>query len=133
MAATWLSVAQGLAIAGFCAIVAHAAISALWPLGAHTSGIVVAPIGAFASMAAFVVSLNRRTMLVPALLVATGLVGTVDGMMDPSGLAPIVPGPILGLIFGIAILVLGAAKIAMVSRSRYEATARREVPKGGRR
>lgn len=126
--ATRLLVAQGLAATGFCAILAHAAISALWPVGAHTRGMVLAPTGAFASIAVFAVSHNRRTALVPALLVATGLVGIIDAMADPAALVPVFPGPILGLFFGIVALALGVTKAATARTKKMPAS---EMQKGG--
>jgi hypothetical protein len=61
--------------------------------------------------AAFVVSWNHRSFLVTGLLATSGVVFMVTSMVATGFFAVIqVPGPILGVIFGLAILGLGVAK-----------------------
>jgi len=65
------------------------------------------------SAAAFAVSWKRRSYLVAGLLVATGAIYMIPGLIALASInfAVIVfPGPILGVIFGLVILGLGIAK-----------------------
>jgi hypothetical protein len=134
MAATCLAVAQGLAIVGLGSILINAAIGVFWPLGAHTSGLIVGPFGVFTSIAAFFVSWNKRTILVSALLVASGLASTIDGILETRNLAVLtIPGPILEFIFGVVILALAVAKSLVLARAMRTKTAaaRRKMTEGG--
>jgi hypothetical protein len=134
-AATRLAVAKGLAIVGFSSILINAAIGVFWPLGAHTSGLIVGPIGVFTLIAAFFFSLKRKTVLVPALLIAGGLVSALEGVIETRNLAIIIiPGQILEFIFGVVILAMGVAKSLTTGRtttSRAAAAAGRKTPEGG--
>lgn len=70
------------------------------------------------SAAAFVLSLRKKSFIVAGLLAAAGvtfMVPAIIAMGDFSAIA--VPGPIFGVIFGLAILGRGAAKGAMSARS----------------
>ena len=61
--------------------------------------------------AAFVLSLKQKSFLVAGLLAASGIVFMIPAMMATGYFAVIVfPGPILGVIFGLAIFGLGVAK-----------------------
>ncbi|AFU58451.1 hypothetical protein Ngar_c15160 [Candidatus Nitrososphaera gargensis Ga9.2] len=61
--------------------------------------------------AAFVASRNQRSFLVAGLLVASGMVGLVYGLIVTGFFSVIVfPGPIIGVIIGVGIIGLGAAK-----------------------
>ncbi|HEU4605553.1 MAG TPA: hypothetical protein VFS46_04875 [Nitrososphaera sp.] len=65
------------------------------------------------SAVAFAVSWKQRSYLVAGLLVATGVIYMIPALVALASInfAVIVfPGPILGVIFGLAILGLGAAK-----------------------
>lgn len=65
------------------------------------------------SAAAFAVSWKQRSYLVAVLLAATGAIYVIPGLVALARInfAVIVfPGPILGVIFGLIILGLGAAK-----------------------
>ena len=60
---------------------------------------------------AFAVSRNQRSFLLAGLLVATGMVGLVYGLIVTRFFSAIIfPGPIIGLIIGVGIIGLGAAK-----------------------
>jgi hypothetical protein len=69
-------------------------------------------IGAIAlSVAAFVISLKQRSFLVAGLLAASGVIFMIPAIMATGYFAVIeFPGPILGVIFGLAIFGLGVAK-----------------------
>jgi hypothetical protein len=77
--------------------------------------------------AAFVVSWRQRSFLVAGLLAASGIVGLVYGLIVTGFLALVVfPGPILGVIIGIGLTGLGAAKgieAIHVGRSQTTSTA----------
>lgn len=61
--------------------------------------------------AAFVASRNQRSFLVAGLLVASGMVGLVYGLIVTGFFSVIVfPGQIIGVIIGVGIIGLGAAK-----------------------
>lgn len=69
-------------------------------------------IGAIAlAVAAFVLSLKQRSFLVAGLLAASGIIFMIPALMATGYFTVIVfPGPIIGVIFGLAILGLGVAK-----------------------
>jgi len=69
-------------------------------------------IGAIAlAAAAFVLSLKQRSFLVAGLLAASGIIFMIPAMIATGYFAVIVfPGPILGIIFGLAIFGMGVAK-----------------------
>lgn len=61
--------------------------------------------------AAFVASRNQRSFLVTGLLVASGMTGLVYGLIVTGFFSVVVfPGPIIGVIIGVGIIGLGAAK-----------------------
>lgn len=61
--------------------------------------------------AAFAMSWHQRSFLVAGLLVASGMVGLLYGLIVTGFFSTIVfPGPIIGVIIGFAIIGLGAAK-----------------------
>jgi hypothetical protein len=63
------------------------------------------------AVAAFVLSLKQRSFLVAGLLAASGIIFMIPALIATGYLAVIVfPGPIYGVIFGLAILGLGVAK-----------------------
>lgn len=63
------------------------------------------------AVAAFVLSLKQRLFLVAGLLAASGIIFMMPALIATGYLAVIVfPGPIYGVIFGLAILGLGVAK-----------------------
>lgn len=60
---------------------------------------------------AYAVSWNQRWFLVAGLLVASGMVGLVYGLIVTGFFSIIVfPGPIIGVIIGVGIIGLGAVK-----------------------
>ena len=62
---------------------------------------------------AFAVSWKQRSYLVAGLLVATGAIGMIPALTALASInfaVIIVPGPILGVIFGLVIVGLGVAK-----------------------
>jgi hypothetical protein len=63
------------------------------------------------AIAALVVSWNQRSYLVAGLLAASGIIGMIPGLIATGYLSVIVfPGPIYGVIYGLGIFGLGAAK-----------------------
>jgi hypothetical protein len=65
------------------------------------------------SAAAFAVSWRQRSYLEAGLLVAAGAIYTIPGWVALASInfaAIVFPGPILGVVFGLAILGLGIAK-----------------------
>jgi hypothetical protein len=63
------------------------------------------------AVAAFVLSLKQRSFLVAGLLAASGIIFMIPALIATGYLTVIVfPGPIYGVIFGLAILGLGVAK-----------------------
>lgn len=70
------------------------------------------------AVAAFVISLKRRSYLVGGLLAAAGLAFMVPAVAALGDFSVIVfPGPILGVIFGLLISGLGAAKLIGTARA----------------
>jgi hypothetical protein len=121
---TRLAAAKGLAIVGISSILINTAIGVFWPIGAHTSGLLVGPIGVFTSIAAFFFALKRRTVLVPVLLIVGGLVSTVEGVIETGNLAiTVIPGQILEFIFGVVILAMGVVKSLTAIKATNKATA----------
>ena len=65
------------------------------------------------SAAAFAVSWKQRSFLVAGLLAAAGVIYMIPGLVALASInfaVIVVPGPILGVIFGLAIFGLGVAK-----------------------
>jgi hypothetical protein len=70
------------------------------------------------AVAAFVLSWNHRSFVVAGLLVASGIIGMIPGLIATGYFAIIVfPGPIYGIIYGLGIFGLGAAKGIRTIRS----------------
>lgn len=116
-----LALAVGLAAATLVLFLAVTASG-----GALQAGLAPWPgIGAvMMATAAFVVSWKQRSFMVAGLLAASGLVGLIYGLMATGFFAVIVlPGPILGVIIGLPILGLGAAKGVEAARAGKSKTA----------
>lgn len=78
------------------------------------------------SVAAFAVSWKQRSYTIAGLLAATGAIYLIPGLVALASInfAVIVfPGPILGVIFGLAILGLGIAKGIRTARKAMVAAA----------
>jgi hypothetical protein len=74
------------------------------------------------AVAALVVSWNQRSFLVAGLLVASGIIGMIPGLIATGYLAVIVfPGPIYGVIYGLGIFGLGVAKGIRTTRTATSA------------
>ena len=70
------------------------------------------------AVAAFVLSWNHRSFVVAGLLVASGIIGMIPGLIATGYFAIIVfPGPIYGIIYGLGIFGLGVAKGIRMIRS----------------
>lgn len=110
-AATLALVLQGvilLVVPGFASLVTQAGLAPL--LGAWF-GPVVPLIALALAVATFVISWNHKSILVVGLLVASGVIFTVTSAIAAGFFAVVVvPGPILGVIFGLVIFGLGAVK-----------------------
>lgn len=92
-----------------------ALVDAIWssflPIDVATAGIVFGLSTISFSTAAFFISLRQRSLVISALLVASGIVITIHGVIETRNLAVIyLPGPILGVIFGLWVLALGIVK-----------------------
>jgi hypothetical protein len=70
------------------------------------------------AVAALVVSWSQRSYLVAGLLAASGIIGMIPGLIATGYLAVIVfPGPIYGVIYGLGLFGLGAAKGIRTTRA----------------
>jgi hypothetical protein len=70
------------------------------------------------AVAAFIVSRNQRSFLVAGLLAASGAILMIPGLIATGYLSVIVfPGPIYGVIYGLALLGLGVVKGIRRTRS----------------
>jgi hypothetical protein len=97
-----------LVVPGFASLVVRAGLA---PVLAAWFGPVVPIIAVALATAAFVVSWKHRSFLVAGLLAASGIIFMVASVIATEYFAVIVvPGPILGVIFGLGILGLGLAK-----------------------
>jgi hypothetical protein len=95
-----------------------------------TTGHMVGIFAAVLSATAFALSVKKRSYLVPALLLATGIISTTHVMTFLGDFSIIVfPGPIVGFIFGLVILGLGVAKGVETARM-VAATAATGTPNG---
>jgi hypothetical protein len=113
--------AVGLAAAAFALVLANTVGGVVLRTGlVPVLGIGAVPLAA----AALIVSWNQRSILVAGLLVATGIIGMIPGLIATGYLAVIVfPGPIYGVIYGLGLLGLGVAKIIKMTRTTTTATA----------
>jgi flagellar biosynthesis protein FliR len=76
------------------------------------------------AVAALVVSWNQRSFLVAGLLVASGIIGMIPGLIATGYFAAIVfPGPIYGVIYGLGLFGLGAANGIRTTRNATAANA----------
>ena len=89
----------------------------LLPLSSMVRGIIFG-FGAVAlATAAFFVSINERSILVSILLIVTGTLMAIVGVVSTRGLTLIAfPGPIIFLFFGFWIIALGIVKSIMTTR-----------------
>jgi hypothetical protein len=102
------------AVPGFVPAVAQ---SGLAPALSLWFGPVIPLMAVALAAAAFAVSWRRRSFLVAGLLAASGIVFAVTSMIATEFFAVVaVPGPILGVLFGLAIFALGAAKGVMSAK-----------------
>jgi hypothetical protein len=103
-----LLLAVGLAAATFALILANTVSGVVLRTGLVPElGIGAIPL----AIAALVVSWNQRSYLVAGLLAASGIIGMIPGLIATGYLSVIVfPGPIYGVIYGLGIFGLGAAK-----------------------
>lgn len=110
------------AVPGFVPAVVQ---SGLAPVLSLWFGPVIPLLAVALAAAAFVVSWRRRLFLVAGLLAASGIVFAVTSMIAMGFFAVVaVPGPILGVIFGLGIFGLGAAKGVMNVRRIQTVAAR---------
>jgi hypothetical protein len=109
-----LVLAVGLAAATLALVLANTVSG----LVLQTGLVPVLGLGAIApAVAAFVLSWNQRSYLVAGLLVASGIIGMVPGLIATGYLAVIVfPGPIYGVIYGLGLFGLGVAKNIRAAR-----------------
>jgi hypothetical protein len=106
-----LVIAKGLAGAAFILALVDAVWSSSLPVDVATGGIVFGLSTITFSTTAFFISLRKKSLLVSALLVASGIVITMHGVIETRNLAVIyLPGPILSVVFGLWVLALGVAK-----------------------
>ena len=70
------------------------------------------------SVAAFVLSLKKRSYMVAGLLAAGGIIFMIPAVTALGDFSVVVfPGPILGVLFGLLMLGLGVAKGVMTARA----------------
>ena len=111
MSNSTLVLAKGFAGTALVIALVDAIWSSFLPIDVATGGIVSGLSTISFSTAAFFISLRQRSLVVSALLVASGIVITIHGVIETRNLAVIyLPGPILGVIFGLWVLTLGIAK-----------------------
>jgi hypothetical protein len=111
MSTSKLVLAKGLAGSTFVLALVDAVWSSSLPLDVATGGIVFGLSTISFSTTAFFISLRQRSLLVSVLLVASGIVITIHGVIDTRNLTVVyLPGPILDVIFGLWVLALGIAK-----------------------
>jgi hypothetical protein len=98
----------GLAAAALAMILANTVSGVILQTGL----VPVLGLGAIApAVAAFVLSWKQRSFLVAGLLAASGIIGMIPGLIATGSLAVIVfPGPVFGVIYGLGLFGLGAAK-----------------------
>jgi hypothetical protein len=103
-----LVLAVGLAAATFALVLANTLSGVVLRTGLVSElGLGAIPL----AVAAFVVSWKQRSFLVAGLLAASGIIGMIPGLIATGYLSVIVfPGPIYGVIYGLGIIGLGAAK-----------------------
>lgn len=76
------------------------------------------------SIAAFAISLKQRSYLVAGLLGIAGVIYMIPGLVALASIGfavIVVPGPILGVIFGLMVIGLGVAKGARAARLQVAA------------
>lgn len=106
-----LDLAKGLAGAALVLALVDAIWSSFLPVDVATGGIVFGLSTISFSTTAFFISLRQRSLVISALLVASGIVITIHGVIETRNLTVIyLPGPILGVMFGLWVLALGIAK-----------------------
>ena len=79
------------------------------------------------SVAAFALAWKQRSYLAGGLLVATGVIYMIPGLVALANInfaVIVVPGPILGVLFGLVILGLGITTATKAARSRSVAIAK---------
>ena len=79
------------------------------------------------SIAAFALAWKQRSYLVGGLLVATGVIYMIPGLVALASInfrVIVVPGPILGVLFGLVVLGLGMAIATRAATSRSIAIAK---------
>ena len=110
-----LLLAVGLAGATFALVLANTLSGVVLRTGLVAElGIGAIPL----AVAAFAMSWNQRSFLVAALLAASGIIGMIPGLIATGYLSVIMfPGPIYGVIYGLGIFGLGAAKGVRRTRS----------------
>jgi hypothetical protein len=120
--------AVGLAAATFVVFVVVLAMGGALHAGlAPWPGILVAVL----AVTPFAVSRERRSLVVAGLLAASGIVGVIYGLIRTEFLTAIsFPGPIFGIILGVAILGLAVAEAVGVTRVRgsWRGTTSRRAP-----
>lgn len=122
------ALAQRLAMVGFDVTLVNIITGGYLPVGGVPSGMILGPIGAFTSIAAFFVSLHKKSIwgsiIVSGLLIVTGTMLAIDSYVVSGNLTVLIfPGPALGFIFGVVVLVLGIVKSIMARREMTRKTA----------
>jgi hypothetical protein len=103
-----LVLAVGLAAATFALVLANTVSGVVLRTGLVAElGIGAIPL----AVAAFTLSWKQRSYLIAGLLAASGIIGMIPGLIATGYLSVLVfPGPINGVIYGLALFGLGAAK-----------------------
>lgn len=110
-----LRVAQGLAIVALALIFVYVFGEGIVPRQ-ETRAFVFATSGMILSVAAFAVAPRQKSILLSALLVVNGIILTIYGLIVTRNLTVVYfPGPAIGFVFAVIVLVLGIAKSAMTA------------------
>jgi hypothetical protein len=118
-----LRLAQGLAIAATIAIL----INTFGGLPPTPVRLLFAVTGVLLAAAAFGMSWGQKSVLISALLLISGTLVTMNAIIATRNFSILVfPGPIIGVILGLVLLVLGIAKsLSTATKIRTEAKASR--------
>lgn len=103
--------ATGLAGAALVLALIDALAGSSLPLDVATGGIVFGFTTIALSTAAFFISLRKASVIISALIVASGIIITLHGLEGTRNLVVVYfPGPILGFLFGLWVIALGITK-----------------------
>ena len=129
MAYSKITIAQGLVIAAFIAVLINTLNTVVGlfflPFDIQTAGILFGLSGILLSIGAFAISWGQKSVLISGLLLVTGILITLGGIAGTGYFAVIVfLGPIIGVFLGLAVIGMGIVKSIMTGMA-IKATATR--------